>query len=261
MSDALVMTHSLLVTRPQPQANEWVDRLRALGVTAQPLPLLRIAPLADDARLSQALAAQPDGLVFVSPNAVSQFFANVASDWTWPSGVFAAGPGPGTAAALRAAGVPDAALIAPDVGAPAYDAATLWTLLQARDWTGKRVLIVQGQGGRADLQGWLSGAGAQVDTVVVYLREGAVLDAPQREALHAAMQSPTAHTWLFASAQSLQTLEREAPGASWADARALATHPRIAQALRDFGFGHVDCVSTGVEAVAAAMAAQGAAYN
>ena len=232
MSDARAMTQRLLVTRPQPQADEWVGRLRALGVTAQALPLLRIAPLADDARVRQALDAQPDGMVFVSPNAVCQFFASVASNWTWPADVFAAGPGPGTAAALRAAGVPDAALIAPDVGAPAYDAATLWTLLQGRDWTGKRVLIVQGRGGRADLQGWLTSAGAQVDTVVVYLREGAVLDDPQRAALRAAMESPATHTWLFASAQSLQTLEREAPGASWGQARAL---PRIRASRRRCG--------------------------
>ena len=32
----------MLVTRPQPQADDWVARLQALGAPAQALPLMRI---------------------------------------------------------------------------------------------------------------------------------------------------------------------------------------------------------------------------
>ena len=46
----------LLVTRPQPQADEWVASLRALGLRAVALPLLGIAPPADPAPVRAAWA-------------------------------------------------------------------------------------------------------------------------------------------------------------------------------------------------------------
>jgi uroporphyrinogen-III synthase len=74
----------VLVTRPQPQADEWVARLQALGVPAVALPLMGIAAPADAAPVHAAwqsiaqpgLAGETLALVmFVSPNAVDRFFA------------------------------------------------------------------------------------------------------------------------------------------------------------------------------------------
>ena len=48
---------TLLVTRPQPQADAWVVRLSALGVDAAALPLLAIAGAPDPAALGQAWAS------------------------------------------------------------------------------------------------------------------------------------------------------------------------------------------------------------
>ena len=45
--------------------------------------------------------------------------------------------------------------------------------------------------------------------------------------------------WLFSSAQALANLVVRMPGQDWGRARAVATHPRIAQAARDAGFSVV----------------------
>jgi uroporphyrinogen-III synthase len=45
--------------------------------------------------------------------------------------------------------------------------------------------------------------------------------------------------WLFSSAQALANLRRLLPGQDWSGARAVATHPRIAAAVRNAGFGVV----------------------
>jgi uroporphyrinogen-III synthase len=45
--------------------------------------------------------------------------------------------------------------------------------------------------------------------------------------------------WLFSSSEAAGNLARLLPGAQWQQARALATHPRIAQAVRALGFGQV----------------------
>ena len=66
----------LLVTRPQPQADEWVAALRGAGFDAAALPLLDIVPAENPAALRAAAAQLPalTLVVFVSPNAAQRFF-------------------------------------------------------------------------------------------------------------------------------------------------------------------------------------------
>jgi uroporphyrinogen-III synthase len=66
-----------IVTRPAKEAQLWVADLRALGVDALALPLITIGPVADPAALANAwrTLAQYDAVMFVSGNAVAQFFA------------------------------------------------------------------------------------------------------------------------------------------------------------------------------------------
>jgi uroporphyrinogen-III synthase len=45
--------------------------------------------------------------------------------------------------------------------------------------------------------------------------------------------------WLFSSSEAVGNLRTLCPGQTWRAAVALATHPRIAQAARDAGFGRV----------------------
>jgi hypothetical protein len=92
----------LLVTRPQPQADEWVTALRAHSVTAQALPLLQIESLADPAATAAWASLPEHGLVvFVSPGCVKSFFDLRPAAVSWPDGTRAAATGPGTSGAAR----------------------------------------------------------------------------------------------------------------------------------------------------------------
>lgn len=249
----------VLVTRPQPQADEWVARLRTLGVDAAALPLLGIAGPADpDAvrgawrRLaSPADADAPAVVMFVSPSAVERFFALRPADIHWPDGVIAAGTGPGTRRALRAAGVPEAAVLTPPEAAGQFDSEALWAILRERlPRAAADVLIVRGEGGRDWLADTLRQHGARVHFVEAYRRTVPVPDEAGREALRRALAQPAHCCWLFSSSEAVGHLPALAPGADWAGATALASHPRIAEAARRLGFGRVAQVLPSPEAVA-----------
>lgn len=257
----------VLVTRPAAQAQDWVERLAALGIGAAALPLIAVAPAPDPA----AVRAAWEGLatrrlvMFVSPNAVAQFFALRPPHHDWPTTLRAASPGPGTGAALRAAGVPAAAILEPPADSPNFDSEALWPVLApAGPWAGAAVLIVRGsvEGEPANETGrgreWLArqlvAAGATVDYLVAYRRTAPRFTAEQQAVWQQARAVPAAHLWLLSSSEAVEQLERLAPG-GWTAARALATHPRIAERARAAGFAAVTETAPTLAAVAAAIGA------
>jgi uroporphyrinogen-III synthase len=246
----------LIVTRPAAQAEAWVGELRRLGLDAQALPLIEIAPLADTAplRLAWATLAAQALVVFVSANAVQHFFAARPPGATWPAGVLAGSTGPGTSAALRAAGVGEPALVEPAADARSFDSEALWARLAARDWAGRAVLVVRGEEGRDWLAETLRERGAQVAYLAAYRRRVPHLDAAAQALLAAAQAEPTAWLWLFSASEAVANLGALQPQADWAQARAWATHPRIAQAARLAGFGTVEIVAPSARAVAQQLA-------
>lgn len=156
-------------------------------------------------------------------------------------------PGPGTAAALRAAGVAAAQIDAPALDAPQFDSESLWQVIGPRDWQGKRVLVVRGHtvgsAGSSSGRDWLArqwqAAGATVEFVGVYQRCAPHLLPEQLERARTA--SADGSLWLFSSSEALANLLQQPAlqGVDWRGARALATHPRIADALRAAGWGVV----------------------
>lgn len=247
----------VLVTRPQPQADEWVTRLQALGLHAAALPLLAIEGPADPGAVTAAWQALGERalVMFVSPSAVDRFMALRPAGQAWPAGVLAGGTGPGTARALLAAGVPAAQVVAPAADSPQFDSEALWALLAPmRDWRGTQGLIVRGAGGREWLADTLRQHGAQVHFVEAYRRTVPVPDAAGAAHLAAALAQPAAWCWLLSSSEATGHLRLLAPQADWSPARALATHPRIAAAARALGFGRVQQVLPSPEAVAQALA-------
>ena len=96
----------LIVTRPAAQAGPWVNALQALGLDAQALPLIGIAPPHDLAPVRAAWSglAHQRLVMFVSANAVEHFFAARPAGALWPAALPAGSTGPGTSAALRGAG-------------------------------------------------------------------------------------------------------------------------------------------------------------
>jgi uroporphyrinogen-III synthase len=259
-TDGAALPHCI-VTRPVAQAAGWVQALQALGLQASALPLIGIAALDDDAALRSAWAALPAQalVMFVSANAVQHFFAARPPGMTWPVAVLAGSTGPGTSAALLAAGVPAGQLVAPAEDATVFDTETLWaTRLQALPWAGRQVLVVRGEDGRDWLADTLRGHGAEVDFVAAYRRLPPRLDAAGQALLAAAQATPAGFLWLFSSSEAVQHLRDLAPATDWAAARALASHPRIADSARQAGFGSVLLTPPHPEAVAAALRAGGA---
>lgn len=246
----------LIVTRPAAQAADWVQALQALGQPALALPLLGIRPLDDPAPLHAAWRALPAQslVMFVSANAVAQFFAQAPAGSHWPAGVRAGCTGPGTAAALRAAGVPAALVVEPPADAANFDSEALWALLSHEDWAGRQVLVVRGEDGRDWFADTLRARGAEVGFVAAYRRSAPVLDAAAQALLAAALAEPAAYLWLFSSSEAVGHLRALAPGADWSRSAALASHPRIVQTARELGFGQLALTAPTPAAVAACAA-------
>jgi uroporphyrinogen-III synthase len=244
----------VVVTRPAAQAAAWVERLRERGIDAEALPLIEIAPVDDRSPVVAAWHAIASHrlVVFVSANAVEQFFAARPDGVEWPADVVVGAPGPGTAEALVAAGRPTAAIVSPAVDAAQFDSEALWERLRGADWNGARVLVVRGDGGRDWLGDRLREAGAAVEAVGAYRRIAPPFAGAARARLDAIVASDDV-VWLFSSSEAIANLAHAAGEARWRHARAVATHPRIAARARSLGFGVVvECAAT-IDAVVACI--------
>ena len=235
----------VLVTRPQSEARHWVEDLQREGFDAAALPLITIAPLRQPSALHAAWQQLPRcrAAMFVSGNAVRHFFAQRPPDALWPAATRAWATGAGTREALAEAGVAAASIDSPPADAAQFDSETLWLQVAGQVAPGDRVLIVRGGDADGASQGrdWLGdqliAAGAQVEAVVSYLRLVPELGASQL--LLAQRAAADRSVWLFSSSQAIAHLCALMPQQSWSQARALATHARIAQAARRGGFGVV----------------------
>jgi uroporphyrinogen-III synthase len=231
----------VVLTRPVQEAERWASRLRGHGIDVLMLPLLAIAPAPDRATLRKA-AADADrygAVMFVSANAVQGFFAEQpvferARAWA---------PGPATREALRTANVPESRISAPAEDAAQFDSEALWQQVADQLHAGERLLLVRGGDGEGRGQGrdWLqqqlAARGVGVDTVVAYTRSAPEWSEAERVAARGAAADGS--LWLFSSSEAAGHLGSLLPAQDWSQARALATHPRIAQAVRALGFGNV----------------------
>lgn len=256
----------VIVTRPLQDAQYWVQQLQQGGFAAEALPLIDIAPASDAEAAGRAWQSLNDyaACMFVSGNAVEYFFkkkvaesrmdiaqtatkkiANLESGL--PASLRLMAPGPGTVSALLAAGVPAGQIDAPQADAAQFDSEALWAVVGQRDWQGRRVLVVRGEGqdagGVSSGRDWITrqweAAGAQVDFVGVYQRRAPVFTEAQIQRARAA--STDGSIWLFSSSEAVANLVG-APvlaGVDWRCARAIATHPRIEEAVRAAGWGVV----------------------
>jgi len=247
----------LLITRPAREAARWVDDLRAAGLDAVALPLIAIEPLDDPAPLRAAWQrlAECDALMFVSAAAAENFFRGI--DVGLPARLRCWATGPGTVRGLREAGVPVAAIDAPPADAPQFDSESLWRLVAPQVRPGFKVLIVRGgdAAGQATGRDWLAreiaSAGGLCDAVAAYRRlPPAFGDAERRWAAEGASG---AATWLFSSSEAIANLCRLLPSVAWQQARAIATHERIADAARAAGFGRVHVCRPSLPAVVASI--------
>lgn len=250
----------VLVTRPEREAGPWVQALQAAGVQAEAFPLIDIAALPDVAALQAAWQQVPSCLavMFVSANAV-RFFMAAQPDGVALQTCRAWATGPGTQSALLAAGWPEQQIDAPSADASQFDSEALWTLVAERTHAAQaqgptRVLIVRGADAQGQMAGrdWLAqrleAAGLHVLQVVAYVRRAPVLSPAQQARAERAMHDGS--SWLFSSSEAAVHLQQACPGLDWSKAKALATHPRIAERLRHAGWGHVELVPAALSAQA-----------
>jgi len=248
----------VIVTRPAAQAQAWVHDLRERGLDAVALPLIAIGAAADPAPVQAAWQALGEHtlVVFVSPNAVEQFFAAAPAGMRWPDATLAGSLGPGTTRELRARGVPAAAIVEPAANALQFDSEALWAQLSARPWRERGVLIVRGDGGRDWLADTLRSAGARVELLGAYRRVASRPDAAQRALLAESLTAPADHLWLFSSSEAIDRLGALRPdldATAWSSSHAIATHPRIADRARAFGIGTVHASRPGIDDVTACI--------
>ena len=264
----------VIVTRPAQDAAHWVEGLTTSGFEAQALPLIEIGPITDPAATARLQEAWRDlsgyaACMFVSGNAVHYFFQQkmaaapshraqeainnraLEAIMTLPPKLRFLAPGPGTAAALVAVGVPTSQIDTPPGEAGQFDSEALWQVVRQRDWRGQRILVLRGQtiggahqapAGRDWLAQQFQAAGAQVENISVYQRSAPVLTDAQTHLTQTARRDGS--VWLFSSSEALANLLQQPlpvadAGLEWRGARAIATHPRIAQAVRAAGWGVV----------------------
>jgi uroporphyrinogen-III synthase len=250
----------VIVTRPAREAAVWVQSLSQAGLQAVALPLIDILWADDPSPVRQAWQQLYGyaAVMFVSANAVAGFFGSnpTASQFSIVSKAFnpkatprAWATGPGTVQALRQAGVPQESIDAPSPEAAQFDSEALWQQVVAQVRAGQRVLIVRGRDGQAVHDGknvgvgrdWLASRLAQtgvvVDFVVAYQRSLPYWSLVQTQvAVDAARDGSV---WLFSSSEAVVNLRTLLPTQDWSSARAVATHTRIAQAVKSAGFAVV----------------------
>jgi uroporphyrinogen-III synthase len=238
----------VVLTRPRQEAGRWAQALAARGHEVLLLPLIEIGPAPDVQALRRAAGALSEyqAAMFVSGSAVNGFSREGTPPWPWPAGTRAWCTGPGTARALREAGVPAANIDAPASDSAQFDSEALWALVSTQVRAGARVLLVRGAGtdgqpaGRDWMASRLQAAGVQVDTVAAYTRHVPSWSVQERAAASEAARDGS--TWLLSSSEAVANFQALLPGVPLSQARAIATHERIAQAAREAGFGVV-CLS------------------
>ena len=225
----------VIVTRPARQSAGLVAQLAALGATPIVFPAIAILPPMDDAPLARAHAslATYDAAVFVSANA-----AEYGAPGRWPRNVVAYATGTGTAAALRAVGVPDVT-----IPQTTFDSEGLLALPALASLRGKRIAIFRGEGGRDRLADALRARGAHVDCVDCYRRAR-----PESGAggLAEALTQGRAQALTITSSEGLDNLRALLDARALEVLRSIPTfvpHPRIEEHARGLGFSTVPTAS------------------
>lgn len=258
------LRRGVLITRPEAQAQAWLDAVKQHHGAAYSLPLIGIHPIAIPGLIHDHWQRLSDYalVIFVSPSAVQHFWAACfEATPAWPATTWAAAPGLGTIQALRALGVPASHVFSPDAHADQFDSEQLWRSISDKPWASKRVLVIRGhdippgndtasadvvgQGhGRHWLGDRLSQAGAHIDYIAAYVRTLPQWTRAQESLFRQTLSNPDRFVWVFSSSQAVQHLafladQQGADSIRQPFHSAIATHPRIAQTAQTLGFQFV----------------------
>lgn len=242
---------NIVVTRPHDQAQGLAANLLTLGAHPVMLPLLEIAPAADQSALQAFVqrAADYQLLIFISPNAVNYGMAALRHI---PHRVRVAAVGAGTARALRKYQVEQ--VIVPGERFDSEGLLAVSALQQVTDW---RIAILRGDGGRELLGNTLAARGAQVEYVTCYQRRKPELDAPawlaaRPDAILVTSSEALLHL-LQGAGEIAKTLMRTAT--------LFVAHPRIAEIAHAQGWQQVVITDAGDDGMCAGLVAWAAQHR
>ena len=259
------MAGAVVITRPLAQAAPLAARVAALGRAVEVLPLLDIAPLADQRALKATLARLQDYalVAFVSPNAIDAAFAHIAQ---WPQHVTLAVVGEGSRTALAVHGVTPQRyrIVCPADNVPS-DSEHLLQALDLDAIKGQRVLIIRGESGRELMGDGLRAAGALVDIVPAYRRSVPVLTPALAATLRRLLAQQ--NDWIITSSEALRglcgllaKLDLQHPDAmqhnsvvAMQQQHLIVPHARIAETANNLGFSKLTLTGSGDERLLAAL--------
>jgi len=251
------MSASVVITRPRAQAESLARAVAALGRQPVLLPLLEIAPLADQSALRATLAElEAYALVaFVSPNAIDAAFAHIPH---WPRQVALAVLGEGSRAALARHGLDagNATILGP-LDPTRSDSENLLASLDLAALVGKRVLIVRGESGRELMADGFRAAGAAVAVVPAYRRSVPALSPALAAQLRALLAAP--NDWIITSSEALRGLFDLLGQLGdnliehMQQQHVIVPHARIAATAQALGLARVTLTGSGDERLLAAL--------
>ena len=226
---------NIVVTRPQNQAQELADLIRAEGGCAILFPALEILEADDPRPLHQLIGRleQFDLAIFISANAAEKAMGEIVARRSLPDTLKFAAIGSGSRKALQHFGVKE--VIYP---ATRFDSEALLELPQLRDVAGKRIVIFRGQGGREWLGETLAKRGARVEYVECYRRAKPASDTAPLERLWA---DKKLHAITVTSSEGLRNLY-EMMGETGREllrkTPLFVPHHRIAEVARELGLAN-----------------------
>ena len=158
---------NIVVTRPEKQAKELAELIRAEGGRAILFPAVEIIGAADLRPLRDSIdrLEQFDMAIFISANAVTNAMSAIVKRRTLPETLRIAAIGAASRNALLRYGVKQ--VIHPT---SRYDSEALLDLPELRDVVDKNIVIFRGQGGRELLGEILRKRGARIEYVECYQR-------------------------------------------------------------------------------------------
>ncbi len=164
---------TVVVTRPQHQAQNLRSGLEAAGAYVILFPTLEILPPLDPQPCRALLdrIAEFDIAIYISPNAVEFGLRELARVGGLPSDIKIAAVGAGTARALTTAGHP--VQLSPT---ESFNSEALLALDALNHVSGKNIIIFRGDGGRELLADTLRARGAHVEYAEVYRRAKPAID-------------------------------------------------------------------------------------
>lgn len=159
---------NILITRPGERGLALCTQIEAAGARAIHLPTIAFAPPTDHHAYARALAqlGDQDWLIFISPQAVTASMAAIRERYPHlPPTLHIAAVGEGTVRVLQAAGIVQVHY--PSVH---WSSEGLLAMAEFLSPTGKKIMLIRGEGGRPTLADTLTRRGAQVSHCIAYQR-------------------------------------------------------------------------------------------